>query len=75
MARRPGASSSLIADEGPDVEIPGAGYTFRTLKTAQALGDLETLRAHGLPAEIVRLERRSGERAARAAHPKIKEML
>ena len=47
---------SLIGDEGPDVAIPGAPYTFRELKTAQALGDLETLRAHGLPVEIVRLE-------------------
>ncbi len=56
---------SLIADEGPDVEIPGASYSFRTLKTAQALGDLQTLRSHGLPAEIVRLDGRPGGRAAR----------
>ena len=33
-----------------------AGYTFGTLKNAQAIGDLQTLRAHGLPAERVRLE-------------------
>jgi hypothetical protein len=65
---------SLIGDEGPDVEIPGASYTFRTLKTAQALGDLETLRAHGLPAEIVRLV---GDPAValRDLHTRIKEML
>jgi hypothetical protein len=65
---------SLIADEGPDVQIPDASYTFRTLKTAQALGDLETLRAHGLPAEIVRL---NGDPAAalRDLHTRIKEML
>ncbi len=36
-----------------DAEIPGAGYTFGTLIAAQAAGDLETLRAHGLPAERV----------------------
>ncbi len=65
---------SLIADEGPDVEIPGAGHSFRTLKHAQALGDLQTLRSHGLAAEIVRLE---GDPAAalRDLHLRIKEML
>ena len=65
---------SLIADEGPDVAIPGASYSFRTLKTAQALGDLQTLRSHGLPAEIVRLD---GDPAIalRDLHSRIKEML
>ncbi|HEY7966858.1 MAG TPA: bifunctional transaldolase/phosoglucose isomerase [Solirubrobacteraceae bacterium] len=65
---------SLIADEGDDLAIPGAAYTFRTLKTAQAYGDLETLRGHGLPAEIVRLQGDAAE-ALRALHTKIKEML
>jgi transaldolase / glucose-6-phosphate isomerase len=37
-----------------DVEIPGAGYSFEHLKNAQALGDMQTLRAHGL--EVVRIE-------------------
>jgi transaldolase/glucose-6-phosphate isomerase len=46
---------ALVHDGDDDVEIPGAGYTFATLKNAQAAGDLETLRAHGLPAERVRL--------------------
>ena len=46
--------SSTTADE--DIEVPEAGYTFGTLKNAQATGDLQTLRAHGLPAERVRLE-------------------
>jgi len=45
----------LVHDGDEDVEIPGAGYTFTTLKNAQAAGDLETLRAHGLPVERVRL--------------------
>jgi len=65
---------SLIGEQGPDVEIPGSSYTFRTLKTAQALGDLETLRSHGLPAEIVRLEGDAAQ-ALRALHNRIKEML
>jgi transaldolase/glucose-6-phosphate isomerase len=65
---------SLIADSGPDVEIPGASYSFRTLKTAQAIGDLETLRSHDLPAEIVAL---SGDPASALGelHNRIKEML
>jgi transaldolase/glucose-6-phosphate isomerase len=46
----------LIHDGERDLEIPEAGYTFGTLKNAQATGDLQTLRAHGLPAERVRLE-------------------
>jgi hypothetical protein len=37
-----------------DVEIPEAGYTFEHLKNAQALGDMQTLRAHGL--QVVRVE-------------------
>jgi transaldolase/glucose-6-phosphate isomerase len=65
---------SLIADNGPDVEIPGASYTFRTLKTAQAIGDLETLRSHDLPAEIVEL-RGDPASALRDLHTAIKEML
>jgi transaldolase / glucose-6-phosphate isomerase len=46
----------LIHDGGEDVEIPEAGYGFRHLKNAQAVGDLQTLRDHGLPAVQVRLE-------------------
>ena len=46
----------LIDDPARDLEIPGAGYSFGTLIAAQAAGDLLTLRAHGLPAERVRLE-------------------
>jgi len=37
-----------------DVEIPDAGYSFEHLKNAQALGDAETLRNHGV--EVVRVE-------------------
>jgi len=45
----------LLHDAAEDVSIPGAPYTFTTLKNAQALGDLETLRELGRPAERVRL--------------------
>jgi transaldolase / glucose-6-phosphate isomerase len=46
----------LIHDGEEDIEIPEAGYTFGHLKNAQAIGDLLTLRDHGLPAVQVRLE-------------------
>src|SRR5205823_3663133 len=44
----------LVSDPQRDAEIPGVGYSFGTLIGAQAAGDLETLRAHGLPAERVK---------------------
>jgi hypothetical protein len=65
---------SLIDDSGADVAIPGAAYSFRTLKDAQALGDLETLRSHKLPAEIVRLHGDPAN-ALRKLHNEIKEIL
>jgi transaldolase / glucose-6-phosphate isomerase len=65
---------SLIDDSDADVVIPGAAYSFRTLKDAQALGDLETLRSHKLPAEIVRLHGDPAS-ALRKLHTEIKEML
>jgi transaldolase/glucose-6-phosphate isomerase len=37
-----------------DIEIPEAGYSFEYLKSAQALGDMQTLRAHGL--DVVRID-------------------
>ena len=46
----------LVNDPGRDAEIPGAGYSFGTLIAAQSAGDLQTLRAHGLPAERVKLD-------------------
>ena len=46
----------LVHDSPEDLEVPEAGYTFGTLKNAQAVGDLQTLRDHGLPAERVRLD-------------------
>jgi transaldolase / glucose-6-phosphate isomerase len=45
----------LVWDGPRDLEIPDAPYSFGTLKNAQAIGDLKTLRGHDLPAERVRL--------------------
>jgi transaldolase/glucose-6-phosphate isomerase len=69
-----GVFLQLIHDGEEDVEIPGADYTFNELKNAQADGDLLTLRAHGRPAERVRLE---GDpvQEVEALTQKIKEML
>jgi transaldolase/glucose-6-phosphate isomerase len=69
-----GVFLQLVHDGDEDVEIPGAGYTFGTLKNAQATGDLQTLRTHGLPAERIRLEGDPAE-ALEALTEKIKEML
>jgi glucose-6-phosphate isomerase len=71
----------LIHDGPEDVEIPGGvggADSFTTLKNAQAIGDLETLRALELPAERVRLQGGAGGgpvNALRALTAKIKEML
>ena len=46
----------LVDEPERDADIPGTGYSFSTLIAAQAAGDLETLRAHGLPAARVRLD-------------------
>jgi len=65
----------LVHDSEPDPEVPGAGYSFTRLKHAQAIGDLETLRAHGRPAE--RLSESGDDRAAavRALTDRIRSML
>jgi glucose-6-phosphate isomerase len=65
----------LLHDGPQDVEIPGKSFTFTTLKNAQAIGDLETLRSLELPAERVRLHGDSPAEALRALTAKIKEML
>jgi transaldolase/glucose-6-phosphate isomerase len=71
----------LLHDGAEDVEIPGGvggADSFTTLKNAQAIGDLETLRALELPAERVRLQGAAGGDpigALRALTAKIKEML
>jgi transaldolase / glucose-6-phosphate isomerase len=64
----------LLHDSPPDVPIPGAPYTFTTLKNAQAIGDLNTLRELGLPAERVRLPGEDPVAAIRDLTARIKEM-
>ena len=45
-----------VVDDGTDdLDIPGESYSFRELMDAQADGDLDTLRAHGLTAGRVRV--------------------
>jgi transaldolase / glucose-6-phosphate isomerase len=55
----------LLHDSGPDVPVPGKAYTFSTLEHAQADGDLQTLRAHRLPAARITLQ---GEDPVAALH-------
>ena len=43
-----------MGDVGADLDVPGEAYSFRTLKHAQAAGDLQTLEAHGL--SVVRVD-------------------
>jgi transaldolase / glucose-6-phosphate isomerase len=69
-----GVFLQLIHDGDRDAEVPDAGYSFTTLKNAQAIGDVDTLRSHGLPAERLRLEGDSVA-ALRALTKKVKEML
>ncbi len=45
----------LLEAPKPDVPIPGQSYTFGTLAEAQAIGDLQSLHAHGRPALQLRL--------------------
>jgi transaldolase/glucose-6-phosphate isomerase len=45
----------LVHDSDEDLAIPGRDFGFRTLISAQADGDLQTLRAHGRSAARVRL--------------------
>ncbi len=56
----------LLHDGPRDVPIPGRPFTFTTLKNAQAIGDFQTLREIGLPAERLRLEGQDPVAAVRA---------
>jgi transaldolase/glucose-6-phosphate isomerase len=69
-----GVFLQLLHDSDSDADVPEAGYTFNTLKNAQAIGDLNTLREHGLPVERVRLEGDPIEAFGRLSD-KLKEML
>jgi transaldolase / glucose-6-phosphate isomerase len=65
----------LVHDSEPDAEIPEAGYSFTRLKHAQAIGDLETLRAHDLPAERVTLSGGDAAAGIRALTERIRGLL
>ncbi|HEY7962092.1 MAG TPA: hypothetical protein VID29_09240 [Solirubrobacteraceae bacterium] len=65
----------LIHDGPQDAEIPGAPYSFTTLKNAQAIGDLQTLRTLGLPAERVRLQGEDPAAALRELTARIERLL
>ena len=45
-----GAFVQIVDEPQEDLEVPGERYTFGTLIRAQADGDLQTLRSHGLDA-------------------------
>jgi glucose-6-phosphate isomerase/transaldolase/glucose-6-phosphate isomerase len=45
-----GAFVQIVHDPSTDFDVPGEPYGFATLFRAQADGDLQTLRAHGLDA-------------------------
>ena len=64
----------LVSRPERDVEIPGRGYSFGRLIAAQAAGDLETLRAHGLSAERVEVEGDPAD-AVRSLTARITEIL
>ena len=51
-----GVFVQVVGDDPDDVDVPGADYTFSSLKHAQADGDLLTLRRHGLRAGRVSLD-------------------
>lgn len=74
-----GVFLQVTASHERDAEIPGRPYTFGQLQRAQAIGDLEALDTHGLPAMRVHLggdigaglaELRAAARAALAATPR-----
>jgi transaldolase / glucose-6-phosphate isomerase len=65
----------LLHDTEPDVEIPGEKVGFTRLKHAQAIGDLETLRAHGLPAQRVTLSGDEPAAALRALTQRLRKLL
>ena len=56
----------------PTSRSPSADYGFTRLKHAQAIGDLETLRAHDLPAERVTLEGDDPAAALRALTERLR---
>lgn len=73
---RTGRFLQLLHDGPRDVPIPGArggADSFKTLKEAQAIGDLQTLRELGLPAQRLRLDGDDPVGALRALTATIRE--
>ncbi len=70
---RTGRFLQLLHDGTHDIPIPGRPYGFRTLKEAQAIGDVETLRELGLPAQRLRLAGDDPVGALRALTATIRE--
>jgi glucose-6-phosphate isomerase len=68
---REGLFLQLLHDGPVDADIPGAPYTFTTLKNAQAIGDLQTLRDLSLPAERLHLYGRDPAAAVEALTERI----
>jgi transaldolase / glucose-6-phosphate isomerase len=64
----------LVNEPVRDADVPGAGYSFGTLVAAEAAGDLQTLRQHGLGAERVVLEGDPAQ-AVRSLTERIKGLL
>jgi hypothetical protein len=49
-----GSFVQFVHDGDADLAIPGESFSFKTLKHAQAIGDVQALQQHGRP--VVRLE-------------------
>jgi hypothetical protein len=64
----------LVNQPSRDLDIPEAPYSFGKLIAAQAAGDLQTLRDHGLSAERVKLEGDPAE-AVRGLTERIRGLL
>jgi transaldolase/glucose-6-phosphate isomerase len=65
----------LVHDGPEDVEIPGQPFSFRVLKNAQALGDLQTLRARDRRTEKLRLQGEDPAAAVRALTVRLEGLL
>jgi transaldolase/glucose-6-phosphate isomerase len=65
----------LLQDGPDDTEIPGKPFTFGVLKTAQGVGDLQTLRSRARRAEKLRLAGNDGATAIRSLTVRIGELV
>ena len=66
---RVGVFLQVVEEDAVDAEVPGRPYGFATLKQAQAIGDLESLRSRELPVVRVGL----GPEAAAAGWARLAE--